>query len=391
MESEHVDKDTRQKMEVSILHIREVNLTHIGKYVCHKHNGLVFDIAQIILNVTLPPDIEEHSPPIRTKPYQEASLYCIFSGFPIDTFSWHKDGETITENIQVTSIDELSKNLTLIISEVTKKDNGTYTCLAYQEHLNATGEADLLVLDAPQVSINLVKSIGKSKIFVNWTVDDGNEPESLKYILQYKGPVEPNWIFYSQKIDGNNRSFVLRDMNDTQYKIRIQAENSIGSSQYSESNTIYTLSEDPEFIPEVKINGLSVNSITISWTEPPEELKDYIHYYELQAQADNSNEPLKAVSMLKDNIYMFSSLNAATNYDFSVKACSEFTNECGPWSLKVNVTTMDGISGPPSNVTVNCKFDGSSTINVSWHAPINPHGTITTYSVSDLFIFKYAK
>lgn len=37
--------------------------------------------------------------------------------------------------------------------------------------------------DVPQVKIDVVKVVGARKIFVNWTINDGNEPVKEYFIL----------------------------------------------------------------------------------------------------------------------------------------------------------------------------------------------------------------
>lgn len=155
------------------------------------------------------------------------------------------------------------------------------------------------------------------------------------------------------------------------------------------------LSEDPEFIPDVKVTGVTVNSITIKWETPPENLKDHVHMYKLISQAENSSAAREAFYPASDeNLYMFSALSPATTYNFQVAACNEYSKQCGRFSVKVNGTTMDGISGPPVNVTVECRFDNisqTSFVYVAWKPPLSPHGTIMSYNVSTIFFFNNCK
>lgn len=386
MESENINKETGNTYEVSILHIVNVDLQHAGVYVCHVLKDDL-DISKIILNVTLPANVVKHSQSIRTKLHQNVALYCEVVGYPIMNIYWTKDKENITVDVKTDTINQTMKNTTIFVNEITKKDNGTYTCHVDTINYNDSKSFEILVLDKPQVNIDFVKAIGISQIYLNWTVNDGNEADSLYYRIQYMSQGDSNWYYYQHRIEGGNRSYVLKDMkNSTEYTLRMIAINSEGESQPSTSQHIKTLSADIIFIPEVKVPGVSVSSITISWTGPPEEYKDYIHYYQLLSQSSNDSDPLETVTPAKkSNLYMFSNLNPATTYNFQVAACSEYSNTCGPWSAKVNGTTMDGISGPPSNVTVECRFDNISqtgSVFVAWKPPQNPHGTIMSYNVN---------
>ncbi|XP_031337800.1 tyrosine-protein phosphatase 69D [Photinus pyralis] len=387
MESENVNEASGKKIEVSILHIVNVDLRHIGEYTCHAVNERDIDFHKITLNVTLLPNIKRITPTVRVKLHKHVKLHCLAEGFPIGEIFWLKDNKPHLK-FKVNVIDELLQNSTLEINELNKKDNGTYMCVANVNGVTANKSSAVLVLDKPQVTIDFVKAIGKSKIFLNWTVNDGNEPDSLHYRISYKGQNETNWYYYQHEIGGYNRSYVLKDefKSDTEYIIRIMACNSEGDSQYFTTDPVRTLIEDPVFIPTVKATGVTSNSITISWTSPPDDLRDFVHYYQLLSYAINFTDRREAVHLAsKENLYMFSDLKAATQYDFQVAACNEYSHQCGPLSTKVNGTTMDGTSGPPGNVTVECKFDNislTSFVFVTWTAPVNPHGIIISYNVN---------
>lgn len=389
MESENINEASGKKVEVSILHIVNVDLRHIGEYKCHAGNNIELDFHKIILNVTLPSKVIEISKPIRTKLHGNVTLHCLVEGYPIDGTSWLKDNKnatTFTPHVRI--INETLENTSIEIRNISNKDNGTYTCITKTGNLYSNSSTAILVLDKPQISIDFIKAIGVSKIFLNWTVKDGNEPESLHYQLQYKVLNDTNWYYYLKEIGSKNRSHVLQDQfqSNTEYVIRMRANNSEGESQYSTTAKIRTLSEDPIFIPEVQVNGVTVNSITVRWTNTSEKLKDFVHYYQLLSHANNESDPMEAVHLAsKENLYMFSDLSAATTYNFQVAACNEYSHQCGPWSEKVNGTTLDGISGPPENVTIECKFDNishASFVFVTWKPPLQPHGTVVSYNVS---------
>ncbi|XP_018330947.1 tyrosine-protein phosphatase 69D isoform X2 [Agrilus planipennis] len=379
-----------KKYEVLILHILEVDLQHEGIYTCHATDNekSEIDFAMKMLNVTWPANIIEISPHVRTKLHQPVNLTCSAEGYPL-SISWYKNSDLLTEFVYTESVNKTFKVSSFQLKEVTKKDNGTFICSSKTGNFVKNASTAILVIDKPQVSIDFVKALGTSKIFLNWTVNDGNEPSSLYYEIQYRTIDDPTtWLYYSHKIGGGNRSYVLENVfkNNTEYSLRMRAYNSEGESQYSETiEPVKTLSEDPVFIPEVKVTGFTVNSITISWTVPSNDLKDHIHYYQLMSHAGNISDPLEAVHLAsKENLYMFSDLKAATTYSFQVAACNEYSHQCGPWSGRVNATTMDGISGPPENVLVTCKLDNVSQISVvsvQWTPPSNPHGTIMFYNV----------
>lgn len=389
MESENINKESGNKYEVSILHILNVSFDHVGEYICHASNKEI-DFAKVIFNVTLPARIVKESPPVKAKLHEKAKVYCIIEGYPFDSLKWYKDNEELSEKFAEKHIlSKTLRNFTLEINELTRKDNGTYICFAQTSNSAINGSTAILVLDKPHVALDFVKAVGKNKVYLNWTVNDGNSPNSLHYRIQYKESNESNWVYYQQSIGGGNRSYVLQDIFQPgkEYYFRIMAINLEGESQHSiTTEPVTLLTEDPEFIPEVKVTGVTVSSITISWVPPPKKLKDHVHMYKLKSQAENSTKVLEAVHPASDqnNLYMFSDLHPATTYNFQIAACSDYTGTCGRWSEKVNGTTLEGIAGPPSNVTVDCLFHNISQtgiVRISWKPPVTTHGTIITYNV----------
>ncbi|CAG9763906.1 unnamed protein product [Ceutorhynchus assimilis] len=390
MESENINKESGNKFEVSILHILNLNFNHVGKYVCHAANlnASDLDLADIELNVTKKVTILTISDIIYTEIYKTVNLKCLIDGYPIDSVNWFKDSNMLPNDMwNITNV-----NLTVVESilriQATKNDNGTYLCQAKNELSSANASTAILVLDKPQVTIDVIKPIGTNKIFLNWTVNDGNSPKELKYIIQYKSDEDSEWTYYRSDLNNTQNSLILNveaRQNDSLFTVRVMAKNPQGESQYVTSQPIKMLDEEPIFIPEVTVTGVTSSSITIKWSNPPQKFIDHIHYYNLILRSYNSTQKLEAIQSAKDYLYMFSELNSATTYNFQVAGCSDYSKKCGPWSEIVNGTTMDGISGPPSNPQINCKFDNSSLTNfifLSWQHPLAPHGKIQSYNIN---------
>nr|XP_022914694.1 tyrosine-protein phosphatase 69D [Onthophagus taurus] len=388
-ESENINKELAQKQEVSFLHILGVSLKHVGNYKCHAMNKTEIDFDQIVLNVTLAPQISM-SEIVRTKIHVNVKLHCLVLGYPITGINWFKDKSALeAEAYKIKFVNETYAESLLEVSSVTKKDNGTYTCKAQTPFTSKQNETAILVLDKPVLKLDFVKSIGKSKIYINWTMDDGNEPNSIRYSIRYKEDGNENWVYYQQEIKAEYREHILEDVTlkpNATYTLRMEAINSEGSSPFSDSKPIRILTEDPVFTPEVKVTGVTVSSITISWTDPSRDLGEYVQFFKLKSRPDNMTSISEAVSHLPSkNLYMFNNLDPATTYNFQVCACCEYCNTCGPWSLEVNGTTMDGMAGPVTNASVECKYENvtqMSFVYVSWKPPLKRHGTVVTYNVT---------
>ncbi|XP_044765827.1 tyrosine-protein phosphatase 69D [Coccinella septempunctata] len=387
-EGENIE-ESGKKYEVSILHILNIDFHHTGEYTCLSFTkDQKLDIARQILNITMTPRILSMTSPMHTKMTKTIKLHCTIQGYPIDEIAWFKNGQMLErDSWKVESLNQTVKNTTLEISSVSKNDNGTYMCFASTNVESTNRTTMILVLDKPLINIDFIKSIGIGKIFLNWTVNDGNDAKHLTYRIQYKSAEDSTWFYYPDKVEGINRSYILKSnfKNDTEYTVRIMASNQEGESQYSVSKPVAMLSEEPIFVPDVKVTGVTVSSITIKWSDPPSKFVDLIHYYLLISKSSNSSTKETIQPASRDSLYMFSDLKPATTYVFQVAACSDYTNTCGPSSEIVNGTTMDGISGPPSDAVIECRFDNISQtgfVSVSWKPPKEPHGTIMSYNVN---------
>lgn len=285
----------------SNLTITKVELGDNGNYSCNlaaspeltapndPHKSRKFNVLAVVL-----PKVTASSPSaITTKISQTVQLFCTFEAHPLSSFlptiKWTKFGEngqkgssgnsasgiesTVPSNhSSVQKIDDTHVNVTLNIIDIFKKDNGTYTCSMevpfisddddddyFNSHRKGSKDMSVLVLDAPQVSLDYVQAVGASKIFVNWTVNDGNSPVK-QYFVQYQKEGVATYTYYNHIIDGKNLSYVLENFEpNTVYRLKIVAQNSIGMGPtYTYPQPIRTLDKDPVFIPEIGVKGMSI-------------------------------------------------------------------------------------------------------------------------------------
>lgn len=273
------------------------------------------------LTTIIPPRVVEYSKDIRLNISQSAQLHCIFEAYPIDDYlnsvKWSKDQNTqkLEEkeisviNQNKTKVEKLNKKqikLTIDLNDVSKKHNGTYTCVADSSYdrktkkdlpNNGRAEHDInvFILDKPQISIEFMKAIGAREIYLNWTVNDGNLPIK-NYAVQYQAEGSASFTYYREGIPGDKRSYVLDEFKpETQYKIGISAMNAIGSSPvYIHPQTIRTLKSDPTFLTVGESSGSSRDSITIGFNTTPIENSEFIHYHEVAIyEGNNLSTPLR--------------------------------------------------------------------------------------------------
>ncbi|XP_057340259.1 tyrosine-protein phosphatase 69D-like isoform X1 [Microplitis mediator] len=317
-------------------------------------------------------------------------LTCHIYGFPLRNFTWIKGNnsesiEDLKEQTHVTKVNETYYVSMLNFTRVYRNDNGTYSCLAYDFNSLVVGLRNLFVVDVPQVNIDFIKAVGADKIYLNWTVNDGNKP-ILHYNVKFRNNVTNDIVYYRERIDGINKSYVLKGFDKaTTYQISIEATNEVGVSQvYTDQRLITTLTEDPVFVPTGIVKGITEGSITLGWTPPPPALKEHVHYYNLMII--HENEKKEAVHHAQSGFkeHAFTDLRPATTYQFKIAACSYYTQQCGNWSAEINGTTMDGVCSAPQNFTVSCHYDKltrTSFVSLTWAPPAILNGVITRYQL----------
>lgn len=369
-----------------------------GLYTCESaENGV---LQKVFIQPYLEPQIQQvNGLKVKQKIGNPVKFFCVIQIYPQnDTLQkqlkWLKDENSFGFLDQSSSIEHVNSshvNYTLELTEVYKKENGSYACVIYAINGDeiARRNVALLVMDVPKVNIEYVKAVGASRIYLNWTVNDGNDPVQ-KYFIQYLQEGNPELTYYKDVIGGGNTSYVLENFSpNTSYILRLSAKNSIGDgAPFQYSVPVRTLEKDPIFIPRVKTTGSTASTITIGWDPPSLDLIPYVQYYELVVSEAGDVPKIVEETIYQQNSrnlpYMFDNLKTATEYEFKVRACCDLTKICGPWSDVVNGTTMDGIASKPTSLQVLCIHHNVSKINtvdISWMHPENPNGKVASYQI----------
>lgn len=299
------------------------------------------------MQAIIPPQIEKHSPAVMKRNItQSATFFCLFKVHPEKYFdhliSWKiaeaernegadfsdhlKIMQMVKNNTKIQRIDEQYVNLTLEIENINKKHNGTYICSVEKPaHIDEdvtydTFAATLLVMDRPQLLIDYTKAVGAGKIYMNWTINDGNDPVKA-YILNYLKEGASSRQYYWEQLKGGITSHVFtRFEGSATYDLNLCAKNNWGESCYKAKVT--TLDKDPVFVPKLEVKGNTHSTITIGWTPPPHDLLDFIQYYVVKAYlAGNESSAIEEPNHPQNSRnlpYMFDNLKVATEYSFQV-------------------------------------------------------------------------
>ncbi|XP_055044210.2 contactin-3 [Misgurnus anguillicaudatus] len=143
--------EDRMHIENGALTISSVNLSDAGIYQCvaeNKHGVIYFGAELVVL--ASPPDFSRN--PLRAllkaKAGSTVSMECRPQAFPIAIILWRKGNDPVQSNERIT----LVPDGTLRITNVTKMDGGTYSCLARNQFGSASTTGRLLVTDPTQIT-----------------------------------------------------------------------------------------------------------------------------------------------------------------------------------------------------------------------------------------------
>lgn len=324
------------------LTIKNVSANDTGIFICEQHGSIDGEEQPIkqqykVTAVTLPHITEVSPARIYANISQNVVLYCVIEAHPMldfrKTIKWTKeDGDNskpksnnqelkdvqaaIINDTIIHDINDHLVNVTLNLNDINKRDNGSYSCTidipmslpsapVFAGFKTKLFTSSVFVLSVPQISLDFVKAVGSSQIYMNWTVNDGNAPITT-YFVQYLEGEDSTFTYYAHSIAGTNSSFVLQNFKpNTTYQLKISAKNGIGSSStYTYAHKIHTLDFDPVFVPVIEVKGSSHSSISLSWNAPPTKLQEFIHYYDLLGE-EKKNE----TNIIREIIYPQNSRN----------------------------------------------------------------------------------
>lgn len=122
----------RVKQVSGTLIIKDAIIDDSGKYLCVVNNSVGGESVETVLTVTAPLSAKI-DPPTQTVDFGRPAIFtCHYSGNPIKTISWMKDGKPIGHSDAI-----------LRIESVKKEDNGMYQCFVRNDQESAQASAEL--------------------------------------------------------------------------------------------------------------------------------------------------------------------------------------------------------------------------------------------------------
>lgn len=122
----------RVKQVSGTLIIKDAVVEDSGKYLCVVNNSVGGESVETVLTVTAPLS-SKIEPAVQTIDFGRPAVFaCEYTGNPIKTISWMKDGKPIAHT-----------EPTLRIDAVKKEDKGMYQCFIRNDQESAEASAEL--------------------------------------------------------------------------------------------------------------------------------------------------------------------------------------------------------------------------------------------------------
>ncbi|CAB3401714.1 unnamed protein product [Caenorhabditis bovis] len=274
-----------------------------------------------------------------------------------------------------------------VVSQLNEQSNPSPEVRARTKCSPPTSPPEGVRLDAP--TTNEVRVAWARPAKNTWMCDQmsveisyrvGNQPEKILTVpgdqTEYTFPAEPNqrWI------------------------VKLRATNQVGSSQWSQEQTITTRQGAPGFVRDLRVKALSPNEVHVQWLAPLVQRGTIVGYdisYRLKHRLACPEEEPRDVSRdfvtvynHKDLDYTITGLLPYSLYEVRVRAR---TTELGPEETKEVSTEQQPPSSPPLNLESTYALERS--LSFQWE-PVDcsqRHGHIVNYEYEILGQDDWAK
>uniref|UniRef100_A0A8C5WG79 Cell adhesion molecule L1 like n=1 Tax=Leptobrachium leishanense TaxID=445787 RepID=A0A8C5WG79_9ANUR len=278
--------------------------------------------------------------------------------------TWWKNGQEMTKHNRRIHL----KSYTLLISNVTWEDEGTYSCIGRTSMDSMEAETRLSVRDVPGAPENLhLFEKHRRSVTLMWSESESNNSPISEYLIQSKrSRKEPGHWEDLTKVQGNVTLIVLHLKPYYSYQFRVIAINEIGMSLPSASSKVYST---PPAVPDINPALLYVemdnpNEISIRWE--PLNTEEY-NGPELQYRVSWRLQGVETEwhhENVKQHQFLIKNTPAFVPYDVYVQSVNEMG--VGPEPQVHTVFSGEDVpDAPPANVAV--EIVNSSAVTVSWN------------------------
>ncbi|XP_076463865.1 usherin-like [Babylonia areolata] len=215
------------------------------------------------------------------------------------------------------------------------------------------------------------------------------EVQSRFIRVEWSAPVRPNGIITQyrlyqnrqlrEELSGNVSSYVAGELTPfEEYSFQLEACTEAGCTLSDDSSAVFTLKTIPDGIAAPLLRALTPTMIQVQWAQPTGP-NGIISSYILERREANVSDVTVVVATFlptdpKKYLDQSPELSPFMTYSYRVKVVNDAGTGEGPWA---NVTTSSSRPAgvmPPALTVLN-----STTIRVTWRAPLQPNGVIESY------------
>ncbi|KAL1238904.1 Neogenin [Trichinella spiralis] len=379
--------------ESGSLEIRTVQYSDQGVYKCQVKlaNGANATVSQPGRLTILPKD-EEHELRFEAKPISRTvavgsstDLICVVNGHPKPKVIWLKDQKELSLNSRRRIIGESS----LLISDVSVADSGTYTCRASNSLETVESSAALEVNEAPKAVITPRSTTGKSGSDVIFRCDISGYPPPAVTWLKNGEIIKSSEYFI---ISGSQLKIAGLVKND-QGVYQCMADNDVGSAQASAILLVEEIGTTPRlFVHDAPSEPTGLKAVQVSsryvhlqWDTPMaggQSLSGYsIYYKSLDAQRE------RQVNCTVSDSRGFTVSGLAPEKTYFFRVVPVVLNGYGPSSPPLTVITAQEKTVPASVQNLKAYPLSSTSIQIEWDPPLTvAHDPINFYKIFYSFI-----
>uniref|UniRef100_A0A8V0ZJ73 Neogenin n=1 Tax=Gallus gallus TaxID=9031 RepID=A0A8V0ZJ73_CHICK len=311
---------------------------------------------------------------------QNAVFPCVAGGFPTPYVRWTKNGEElITEDSERFA---LRAGGSLLISDVTEEDVGTYTCIADNENETIEAQAELAVQVPPEFLKRPANIYAHESMDIVFECEVTGKPTPTVKWVKNGDVVIPSDYF---KIVKEHNLQVLGLVKSDEGFYQCIAENDVGNAQAGAQLIILDLAPAttgplPTAPRDVVATLVSTRFIRLTWRTPVSDPQgDNLTYSIFYTKEGINRERVENTSRPGETQVMIQNLMPETVYVFRVVAQNKHGHGESSAPLKVATQPEVQLPGPAPNIRA---YAGSPTsVTVTWETPLSGNGEIQNYKL----------
>ncbi|XP_037126673.1 neural cell adhesion molecule 1a isoform X16 [Syngnathus acus] len=341
----------RSHARVSSLHLKNVDFTYAGEYLCTASNSIGQDNQPVYLEVRYAPKILGVVA-VYTWEGNPANISCGVEAHPGASVTWFRDGLQVpsvnTSNVKIYSTQSSSY---LEVSPESQSDFGSYNCTATNAMGTESKEFILIQAEVPSPP-----EIQRLEPFSSSAAVEFDEPVSfggvpiIKYRLQWRSDGQ-DWTGRDYDATEDLTEFTIGGLTpDTNYEVKMSAINGKGEGENSavvkfKTGPIQGEPSTPKLEAMVQNQG---NALKVNWIMQ-DDGGSPINHYLVRYKAKHVSDWKPEIRMPRSSEYVvLSGLDWNTEYEIRIVAVNQKgKSEPGILSFRTATepTTMPGASG----------------------------------------------